>query len=447
MGLIDTELHVALRSEEARQQKTLTLIASENYVFPDVYLYAGSVLTNKYSEGRVGARYYGGTQYIDVIESMCQARALSLFGLDPAVWGVSVQPYSGSVANFAAYSALIGPGGKIMGMNLPSGGHLTHGFQTKSKKVSATSLYFSSFPYRVTEEGFIDYDELREQFLEVCPEILICGYSAHSQDLDYQQLRDIVGDKAFLYADISHIAGIIAAGRMNSPFTYCDVVMTTTHKSLRGPRGAVIFYRKSVTVKDTVYDLDQRINSAVFPFLQGGPHNQTIAGIAHAMYMAAQPEYQQYIDQVLLNAKAMARAFQARNYQILTGSTTNHMLIIDLKNKHVGGSEVEFVCDLLNLNINKNTVPKDTSPLKPSGIRVGVYAITTRGLKEADATFIVEVIDFAVSICTRYTQSNPTLPISQWLTNERITTDPDFIKYHNKILALSETHPAPVLSQ
>ncbi|KAI5161989.1 glycine hydroxymethyltransferase [Nematocida ausubeli] len=395
----DSQLKEYVDQEENRQRNSLTLIASENYVFPEIYKYSGSLLTNKYSEGKVGARYYGGTKYIDAIESLCQKRALALFGLDPNEWGVCVQPYSGSVANFSAYSALIGPGGKIMGMNLPAGGHLTHGFQTKTRKVSGTSLYFASYPYEVDEKGVLDYSIIEKQVNEINPELLICGYSAHSQDINYQKLRSIIGSNAFLYADISHISALIACNLMNSPFAHCDVVMTTTHKGLRGPRGAIIIYRKSVTIKGKEYNLEQRMHQAVFPLMQGGPHNQTIAGIAHAMHMAAQPEFKKYGEQVLANSKVMCKFFQEKGYNIITGSTVNHMIIIDLGNMNVGGQEVETFCDSLGISINKNSVPRDKGSLfTPSGIRLGTYALTTRGFKEDDIVFVAGMIDSVISL-------------------------------------------------
>lgn len=439
----DRELEEYVALEENRQRKTLTLIASENYVFPGVYKCSGSLLTNKYSEGKVGARYYGGTVYIDMIEELCQKRALALFDLDPALWGVCVQPYSGSVANFSAYSALIQPGGKIMGMNLPAGGHLTHGFQTKAKKVSGTSLYFSSHPYGVDENGLLNYKEIRKQFEDVQPEILICGYSAHSQDINYAELRNIVGDSAFLYADISHISALIAAGLLNNPFEYCDVIMTTTHKGLRGPRSGMIIYRKSVTVKNTEHNLEAKMHSAVFPLMQGGPHNQTIAGTAHAMLMAASPEFKTYAQHVLSNAKVLANFFSSRNYSIVTGSTANHMIIVDLTNKHVTGAEVEDICGLLGITINKNTVPKDTSPFKPSGIRLGTYAITTRGFKKKETEKVAECIHFAIELLRESAENRKQMPVHEWVEKNNILSLESVLEVQKQILQLAEAFPIP----
>ncbi|KAI5171584.1 glycine hydroxymethyltransferase [Nematocida sp. LUAm3] len=445
----DIELQKILKKEEDRQKNTITLIASENYVFPEVYRTSGSVLTNKYAEGRVGARYYGGTMYIDEMEILCQKRALKAFGVDEKEWGVAVQPYSGSIANLSAYAALTKPGGKIMGMNLPAGGHLTHGFQTPTKKISASSLFFSSHPYSVDAEGRMDYQEIEKEFQKVQPDILICGYSAHSQDIDYKRLREIAGDKAFLYADISHISALIVGGAMNNPFTYCDVVMTTTHKGLRGPRGAMIFYRKSVAVRGVSHNLDAAIHSSVFPLVQGGPHNHTISGIANAMHMVSLPEFKEYTKQVIKNAQRMQKKFTSLGYSIVTGSTVNHMMIIDLRNMGVGGSQVESVCDLLGISINKNTVPGDTSPFNPSGIRVGTYAITTRGFNEEETEELVSIIDYAVCVAKSYKESQKPLAKDQtsslldWIETSKIMLSEEALKAKNKIAYLTNTHPIP----
>ncbi|OAG28791.1 glycine hydroxymethyltransferase [Nematocida displodere] len=441
----DIELEHLIKEEEQRQDNTLTMIASENYVFPYVYACSGSMLTNKYSEGRVGARYYGGTAYIDLIEDLCQKRALKLFNLDPEVWGASVQPYSGSVANFAAYSAMTVPGGKIMGMDLPSGGHLTHGFQTKAKKISGTSLYFSSHPYTVTDKGVIDYDALEEQFNQVLPDILICGYSAHSQDLQYERLRSIAGNRAFLFADISHISALISAGLMNSPFEHCDVVMTTTHKGLRGPRGAIIFFKKSVTVSGTTHNLDQKVNSAVFPLLQGGPHNHTIAGIAHALEMASRPEFKASLQQVVKNSQVLVRVLKNKGYNIVTESTVNHIALVDLRNKNIKGQDVETVCDFLGLTINKNAVPNDQSFFKPSGIRLGTYAITTRGLKEEETERLALIIDFAACMALAHQESGSSLALSEWLCEKSPERQKMLLDVQNQIAALARQFPVPKL--
>merc|ERR1719218_275383 len=294
----DAELCAIVEREKARQRKTIVLIASENFTSRSVMEAVGSVMTNKYSEGYPGARYYGGNEFIDQAETLCQRRALDAFGLDPEKWGVNVQSLSGSPANFQVYTGLLKPHDRIMGLDLPHGGHLSHGFQTDTKKISAVSIFFESMPYRLDEEtGLIDYDECEKFALRIRPKILIAGTSAYSRLIDYKRMREIA-DKcgAYLLADMAHISGLVAGGVVPSPFEFADAVTTTTHKSLRGPRGAMIFYRKGQrgTAKDgtpIMYDLERRVNEAVFPGLQGGPHNQTITALAVALKMAAAPEF------------------------------------------------------------------------------------------------------------------------------------------------------------
>jgi glycine hydroxymethyltransferase len=397
---VDPELHKLMMCEEERQRRTINLIASENYAHVSVMQASASPLTNKYSEGRPGERYYGGTRWIDEIELLCQRRALELFRLDPEVWGVSVQAYSGSSANFAAYTALIPPGGRIMGLDLPSGGHLTHGYQTKTRKISATSVYFNSRPYTVDSNGFIDYDGLEKTFMEFLPQILICGYSAHSRDIDYERMRSVADrGHAYLLADISHIAPLVASGVMKSPFEYCDVVTTTTQKGLRGPRGALIFYRRSVSKDGVNVNLDARINSAVFPMLQGGPHNHTIAGIAAALKLAKAPEFAEYSRRVVENSRTLCASLQSMGFSVLTGGTDNHMFLVSLKSKSVNGSVVEHMCDALDVSINRNAVAGDSSPLRPSGIRLGTYAVTTRGLGPNEMREVARIINDIINLC------------------------------------------------
>lgn len=402
---VDPELRRLIVGEKERQRKTINLIASENYAHLSVLQASGSVLTNKYSEGRVGERYYGGTQWVDEIELLCQRRALALFGLDSEEWGVNVQAYSGSPANFAVYTALVPPGGRIMGLDLPSGGHLTHGYQTKSKKISATSLYFESRAYSVDKNGFIDYDRLEEGFLEFQPQVLICGYSAYSRDIDYARMRAIAdwGD-AYLLADISHIAPLIASGLMEMPFEHCDVVTTTTQKGLRGPRGALIFYRKSIIRNGAAVNLDAKINFAVFPMLQGGPHNHSIAGIASALRHAAAPEFVEYSKRVVENSRALCRALQVLGFSVMTGGTDNHMFLVSLKNRSINGLLVEHMCDVFDVSVNRNAVAGDPSPLKPSGIRLGTYAVTTRGLGAAEMEDVACIINDIVNFCREITR-------------------------------------------
>ncbi|ADM10870.1 serine-glycine hydroxymethyltransferase [Encephalitozoon intestinalis ATCC 50506] len=443
METVDPELHALICGEAARQQKTINLIASENYVHQSVMEACGSVLTNKYSEGRVGERYYGGTQWIDKIETLCQKRALSLFGLDPAVWGVNVQPYSGSPANFAVYTALVPPGGRIMGLDLPSGGHLTHGYRTKTRKISATSVYFDSRAYRIGPDGFIDYNALEDAFNNFQPHILICGYSAYSRDIDYKRLSSLAAsNNAFLFADISHISPLVACGLMNSPFNHCDVVMTTTQKGLRGPRGALIFYRKTVTKNAVSIDLDTKINFAVFPMLQGGPHNHTIAGIASALLHAATPEFAEYARCVVENSKALSAHLLSLGFDIPTGGTDNHMFLVDLKNKDVNATAVEHVCDILGISLNRNTIAGDSSPLNPSGIRIGTYAVTARGLGPHDMRELAAIINGVVELC-RETFPGKSIPKAelQKTASALLSSSPAAADLKKRVLALVDAHP------
>lgn len=302
----------------------------------------GSPLTNKYSEGLPGARYYGGNEFIDQVENVCRKRALQAFRLNPEEWGVNVQSYSGSTANFSALTALIQPHDRLMGLDLPSGGHLTHGWQTSKKKISSSSIYFESMPYQVNPEtGLIDYDRLEENSNLFRPKLIICGASAYARDWEYAKLRKIA-DKhgAYLMADIAHISGLVAGQEANNPFELCDVVTTTTHKTLRGPRAGLIFFRK----KD---ELENRVNNAVFPSCQGGPHNNTIAAVAVALKHAASPEFKQYAKQVRANAKALGEALVNYEYKLVTGGTDNHLILWDLRPLKLTGSKVEKICDMV----------------------------------------------------------------------------------------------------
>jgi len=334
----------------------------------------------------VGKRYYGGNEYIDEIESLCMQRALDLFSLDPSVWGVNVQPYSGSPANFAAYTALLQPHDRIMGLDLPSGGHLTHGFQTAKKKVSATSVYFESMPYVVDPQtGLVDYEDMEYRAKMFMPKLLIAGGSAYVREWDYARMRQIA-DKvgAYLMVDMAHISGLVAGGVSANPFEHADLVTSTTHKTLRGPRSGMIFAK---------VDLMEQINAAVFPMLQGGPHNHQIGALAVALREAATPEFAEYAQNVVANANALGVGLLKRGYNLVTGGTDNHIVLWDVKSTTgLTGSKVERLLELAGITANKNSIPGDTSAINPGGVRLGSPALTSRGLGVDDFDKVAEFL-------------------------------------------------------
>ncbi|KAI9666352.1 MAG: Serine hydroxymethyltransferase, cytosolic [Bathelium mastoideum] len=407
-SLVDTDPEIAeiMRKEIQRQRESILLIASENVTSRAVFDALGSPMSNKYSEGYPGARYYGGNQHIDAIELTCQARALETFGLDPQKWGVNVQCLSGSPANLQVYQAIMRPHERLMGLDLPHGGHLSHGYQTPQRKISAVSTYFETFPYRVDlQTGRIDYDRLLENALMYRPKVIVAGTSAYCREIDYARMREIADAVGcYLMVDMAHISGLIAARVNASPFPYADIVTTTTHKSLRGPRGAMIFFRKGVrksdakSGKEVLYDLEGPINFSVFPGHQGGPHNHTITALAVALKQAQTSEFVQYQQQVIKNAKTLEHEFKAKGHRLVTDGTDNHMVLLDLKPHNLDGARVEAVLEQVNIACNKNTTPGDKSALTPCGIRIGAPAMTSRGLGEKDFARIADYIDQCIQL-------------------------------------------------
>ncbi|RXG53991.1 Serine hydroxymethyltransferase, cytosolic [Armadillidium vulgare] len=403
LSVEDPEIYELIVKEKNRQFRGLEMIASENFTSKAVQDCLSSCLTNKYSEGLIGNRYYGGNEIIDKIETIAQKRALEAFDLDPQKWGVNVQPYSGSPANFAVYTGLVEPHGRIMGLDLPDGGHLTHGFYTSTKKVSATSIFFESLPYKINlETELIDYDQLQKNANLFKPKIIIAGISCYPRNLDYARFREICNEcGALLMADMAHVSGLVAAKLVPSPFPFCDIVTTTTHKTLRGPRSGIIFFRKE-SGKDkngcpVYYNFEDKINQAVFPGLQGGPHNNQIAGVAVALKQAKQPSFRVYQEQVISNARTLASELQKLGeYKIVTGGTDTHIVWVNMKPVGLSGGKAEKILEEVSIACNKNTVPGDKSALNPSGIRFGTGALTTRGLKNEDIKIVANFIHRAV---------------------------------------------------
>ena len=374
----DGEVGGAILKEYERQSRNLELIASENIVSEAAMLAMGSVLTNKYAEGYPGKRYYGGCENVDVIENLAIERAKELFGCDY----VNVQPHSGAQANMVVQFAVLQPGDTIMGMNLDQGGHLTHG-----SPVNMSGKYFHVVPYGVDENGYLDYDEMRRLALECKPKMIIAGASAYARTIDFKKFREVADEVgAVLMVDMAHIAGLVAAGLHPSPIPYADVVTTTTHKTLRGPRGGMILANKEAAEKFN-------FNKAIFPGIQGGPIMHVIAGKAICLGEALKPEFKAYQEQVVKNAKALSAALIDEGFDILTGGTDNHLMLVDLRNMDISGKELQNRCDEAYITLNKNTVPNDPrSPFVTSGVRIGTPAVTTRGMVESDMKEIAHLI-------------------------------------------------------
>ena len=379
----DSEVGAAIEAEAGRQRRNLELIASENIVSEPVMLAMGTVLTNKYAEGYPGKRYYGGCECVDVVETLAIERAKKLFGCDYA----NVQPHSGAQANMAVFLAMLEAGDTVMGMNLDHGGHLSHG-----SPVNFSGRYFNIVPYGVNDEGFIDYEELERKAMECKPKLIIAGASAYAREIDFKRFREVC-DKcgAYLMVDIAHIAGLVAAGAHPSPIPYADVVTTTTHKTLRGPRGGLILANKEAADKFN-------FNKAIFPGSQGGPLEHVIAAKAICFGEALKPEFKAYQEQVAKNAKALAAALQNEGFKVLTGGTDNHLMLLDLRGMEISGKELQNRCDEVYITLNKNTVPNDPrSPFVTSGVRIGTPAVTSRGLKEDDMAEIAHLIWMAAT--------------------------------------------------
>ena len=379
----DPEVGRMVKAECDRQRRNLELIASENIVSEPVMAAMGTVLTNKYAEGYPGKRYYGGCQCVDEVEALAIERAKKLFGCDYA----NVQPHSGAQANMAVFIAMLKPGDTVMGMNLDHGGHLTHG-----SPVNFSGLYFNIVPYGVNDEGYIDYDELERIAVEAKPKLIIAGASAYCRTIDFKRFRE-VADKvgAYLMVDMAHIAGLVAAGLHPSPIPYADVVTTTTHKTLRGPRGGMILANQAAADKFN-------FNKAIFPGTQGGPLEHIIAAKAVCFGEALKPEFKTYQEQVVKNAAVLAESLKNEGFKILTGGTDNHLMLVDLRGMEISGKELQNRCDEVYITLNKNTVPNDPrSPFVTSGVRIGTPAVTSRGLKEEDMKMIAHLIWLAAT--------------------------------------------------
>jgi len=390
----DPEIYALIKAEEERQREGLELIASENFTSRAVMQAVGSVLTNKYSEGLPGKRYYGGNEIIDDLESLCIKRALAAFRLDATEWGVNVQSYSGSTANFSVFTAFLNPGDKVMGLHLPDGGHLSHGFFRGHKPVNISAKYFCSMPYGLDEKtGLVDYDDMERTAKKFCPKLIVVGGSAYPRDWDYARVRqicDAVG--AYMHVDMAHYSGLVAGGVLKNPFDFADVVSTTTHKSLRSTRAALIFFRKQ-------YEKD--CNNAVFPGSQGGPHNHAIAGVATQLREVATPEFHAYSRQVVENCRHLSAELQKHGYTIVTGGTDTHLILWDLRPLGLTGSRYSAICDRVAITLNKNTVHGDKSAMRPGGVRIGTPALTSRGFTKDDFTKVADLLHEACQLALK----------------------------------------------
>ena len=376
----DEEIYEQIKNEEQRQKHNIELIASENFVSEAVLEAVGSILTNKYAEGYPNARYYGGCEHIDKIEELARSRAKELFGAEHA----NVQPHSGSQANMAVYMTVLQPGDTVLGMDLSNGGHLTHG-----SRVNFSGKLYNFIAYGVKEDGYIDYEDVEKKAIEYKPKLILAGASAYPRKIDFKKFREIA-DKigAYFMVDMAHIAGLVCAGEHESPVPYADFVTSTTHKTLRGPRSGLILCKEQYA---------KVLDKTIFPGIQGGPLEHVIAGKAVCFKEAMQPEFKQYAHQVVLNARKLAEELVKRDFNLVSGGTDNHLMLIDLRNKGLTGKEATLLLDEVNITVNKNAVPNDPEkPMITSGIRIGTPAVTTRGLKEEDMVKLAEAIDLTL---------------------------------------------------
>lgn len=436
LKITDPKIYRLIKEEEKRQEEVLEMIPSENYTSKAVMEALGSVLTNKYSEGYAKKRYYQGNKFIDEVELLAEERAKKLFGVSY----VNTQPYSGSPANTAVYFALLNPKDKIMGLSLAFGGHLTHG-----SPVSFSGKYFTIVSYTLNNKGLLDYDEIEKIALKEKPKIIVCGATAYPRIIDFKKFAEIA-DKvgAYLLADISHITGLIVAGVHPSPAAYADIIMTTTHKTLRGPRGAMIMATNKGLKKDP--ELGNKISKAIFPGLQGGPHDNQTAAIAVSLLEAGKPEFKKYGAQIVKNAKVLAKELIKYGFNLISGGTENHLILIDLTNKKVNGAIAALALEVAGIVVNKNAVPDDKMPpFYPSGIRLGTPAITTRGMKEKEMVKIGKWIDEVIDEVKNYQLPNDKEQRSLFWKEfkTKIIKNKKLLKISKEVKSLCSKFPVP----